>query len=329
MGFHLMGALSIAGIALVYLVKNKKKGFMLCSVAIITMAVMFLDFFLFRGGTAGIGQEFSIAPFHSFHRSLASLGTDKLPWLYFPIVFIGYTLATFGARAFGFLLLKNAFKKNNFNLVVVFLAVFAISGFLLSEVISIGAPDSILNNAIWFSTQSLFGAWLLVAYFLMEKKQDQKRFLALVSIIVLLSLPSTIQFLSLRYNSNYYHVNTNAMEVIKLLKNVPPESTVLHSINKEPSLASDFAGRASVINTYKPFALSAIGEKDCLDRISDVKSFFSMDNLVGRSFILEKYHVDYVYAPRAFCPILDKEPMLYNVLRNDDYVVYKTKKTNF
>ncbi|MDH4231497.1 MAG: hypothetical protein OEW04_05640 [Nitrospirota bacterium] len=329
MGFHLAGALFLSGLATVGIAKDKKKGLMLCGASIITIVIMIFDLLVFRGGTGGVGQKASIDLFHSFERSLASIGTVKLPLLYYPVVFIGYALATFGARAFGFVLIKDVFRERYFNLVVFFLVVFAVSGFFFSEVISVGSPGDQINNAMWFSAQSLFGAWLLVSYFLMEKRRYQKGFITYIIIIMLFSLPSTVQFLSLRHNSSYWHLNSDAQEVVSFLKKIPPESKVLHPLNKVPSLASDFAGRTSIINTSKPFALSAIGEKNCLSRISDVKSFFSKGNSTGRSLILKKYKVDYVYAPIEYMPMLDKEACLSEVLKNNDYVVYGVRRECF
>jgi hypothetical protein len=287
---------------------------------------MIFDLFVFRGGTGGAGQKNTLELFHSFNSSLSKLGISNLPWFYYPIAFISYALAIFGARAFGFVLLKDVFRKNYFNLAVFFLLVFAVSGFFLSEVISIGYSGSQVNNAIWFSVQSLFGAWLLVSYFLMEKRKYQKRFITFIIIVLLFSVPSTIQFLSLRYHPSYCYFNSNAMEVISFLKNLPPESKVLHPLNNEPSPASNFAGRPSVINTFRAFVPFMIGEQSCSARISDVATFFSSDSFTNRTLILKKYNVDYVYAPTSYIPLLDSEPALTTVLKNNEYVVYRVQR---
>jgi hypothetical protein len=327
MGFHLMGALFLTGIASL-IAADKKKGLLLCGAAVVTMTLMALDFFLFRGGTGGLGQKFTFDLFHAFRGSLARVGITHLPWFSYPHVSCLYS-ATFGARVFGFVFVKRAFSKTYFNPFLFFLAVFTISGFFLSEVISIGHPGSQKNNAIWFLSQSLFCAWLLVAYFLIEQIKHWKRLLAFVVIIMLFSMPSTVQFLALRYDPAYAYFDANALEVAGYLENTPPKSKVLHPLNDEPSLASNFAGRASVINTFRSFAPFYIRDEEYLRRISDVKSFFSADSLMKRPLLLKHYDVDFVYAPIAYLPLLKKEAMLSQVLKNDEYVVYKVQRTGF
>lgn len=332
MGLHLMGSLFVAGIAAVIITRDSRKGIELCSISAITLAVIFLDFSFFRNGSGGMDQKITVDAFHSFRQSLMKLGISELPWYYYPLLFLNYVVASFGARSLGFLSLKDSGRQDRdtpSGLLVVFVTIFVTSGFILSQVISIGGQGLDMDDAMWFSIQSLFGAWLLVSFYLINKRLHQKRLAALIFIIMLFSLPSTIQYLSLRYNSGYHAVNSTSLEVIRFLKTVPADSVVLHPLNNEPSLASNFAGRSSIINTFRSFVPYHIGNEGVTGRMSDVESFFSTGSPSNRSSILKKYHVDYVYAPVAFRPLLDREIMLYEVFKNDEYVVYKTRQNIF
>jgi len=324
---HIMGVAFLTGIASVVLMKDKKKGMLLCVVSALTILLIALDIILFRGGTGN--NILYIDLFNHFRDSLKYFGITDRSWFLYLLIFPIYTLATFGVRIFGFYALKDAFDKEHFNPVFVFLTIFVISGFLLSDMIFLGSgvhSSFRINNAIWFSVQSLMGGWLLLSYFLLKIRHDRKRFLGIIALIILFSAPSTVQFFTLRFDHNYYTVNSDAVEVTKYLDTTPPGSIVLHPLNYNgPSLASNLACRPSVLNLFRSFVTQNIEQIEVENRLKDVMLFFSRNKVINRSSIFRKYKVDYVYAPLSYVDILDTEPMLSQVLKNREYVIYRVK----
>ena len=330
MGPHIMVVSFLTGIASMVFMKDKKKGKLLCTVSVLTILAMAIDAILFRSSAGN--NILSLDLFNRFNDSLAKLGVSDMPWVFYPVIFPIYILAAFGIRALGFYSLKDVFEKKYFDPTVIFLTIFAISGFLLAEMIFLGPLVPLYmktNNAMWFSFQSLTAAWLLLPYFLLRMNLDRKRFLGVMVLTILLSAPSTVQFLSLRFNPNYYTVNSNAMEVVRYLETTPPRSVVLHPPNlKGASLASNLTGRPSVLSFFQSYVIHYTKQTEAENRLKDIELFFNTHEVIGRSSILKKYKVDYVYAPMSYTPCLDKEPMLLQVLKNNEYVLYKVNTSN-
>ncbi len=327
MGSHMMGAALLTGIASAFFTDDKKKGRAVSIISALTLIVIIFDMALLRGGTGNL--TIALDPFNGFLQSLGKLGMADISWAFYPAAFILYVAAAFGVRILGFYALRGVFRKRAFDPLIVFLAVFAVSGFFLSEMIYIGPParDTGINNAVWFSVQSLMVAWLLLPYLFLRLKHRRRRFLLATLIIASLSLPTTIQFLYLRFDDSYHTVDADAMEVVEHIGKTPPESVVLHPLNhRQPSLASHLGGRSSVVNVFRSFVDDRIGKTEKINRMRDVESFFHPSGIVDRSFILGRYSVDYVYAPQAYAAILDSEPMLREVLKNNGYALYRVIK---
>ena len=286
---------------------------------------MMIDMALFRGTADNI--VIRIEPFNFFNGFPENFKLSNTPSFYYPFIFLAYVLGAFSIRFFGFIFVRDIFRKSTFDPLKAFLIIFSISGFVISEVFFIGAPSGKVNNAVWFSVESLMAAWLLLSYVLVQYRPYRQRFLVFIFISVLLSAPTTIQFLSLRFDHNYYDVNASAMEVVRYLEKTPPKSVVLHPPNLSyPSLSSNFAGRSSVLSVFRSFGSEEIGAKEYADRLNDIK-LFGAGKGSDRSMILRKYKVDYVYAPIAYAPQLDNEPMLVRVLKNNEYVLYRVAMT--
>lgn len=329
MGAHIVGAAFLTGIISIVLMKDKKRGLLFCAISTLAAFAMIIDIKFFRRSTGNI--IFDINLFNNFQKSLGKIGVLALPWLFLPLAFFLYILATFGVRIIGFWHLKDIFRKKLFDSIGVFLLVFIILGFLMSETIFLGSYlGNKINNAGWFSVQSLMAGWLLFSYFLLRQKYHGKKFFVFVLIVILLSFPSTIQFLEIRFNSNYYNIKSNAIEVVRYLETTPPDSVILHPPNLDSiSLASNLAGRASVISFLQSYVLEAIGEVEGENRLNDIKTFFSPSQEVDRMSILQKYKVGYIYTQQSDIEyILDREPMLLKVLKNREYVLYKVTGSN-
>jgi hypothetical protein len=329
MGPHIMAAVFITGIASLVIVRDMKRCLLLCGVSGLTVLAMVVDLTLIRGGIPS-HYIITIDLLNTFHRSLEKLGISTLPWIFLILIFPLYILVSFGVRALGLYVMKDAFKKTFFDPVIIFLLVFTVSGFILPDIIFIGFPQSkigTLNNAGWFGAQALTGSWLLLAFSLARYRHTGKRFFAMLIVVVLLSAPSTVQFLTLRYNKSYYTVDHDALEVVKFLNNTDPESVILHPPNLDgPSLASNLAGRQTVISFFQSYVLQMIGQEEADKRYEDVKIFFDPNVTIGRETILKKYSVDYIYVQQSHVSFLDKDPLLFPILRNSTYTVYKVKK---
>jgi len=215
--------------------------------------------------------------------------------------------------------------KKQFDLVALSLIVFSLSGFIASEMLYLGNEFFFENNAMWFAVQSLTGAWLLLSYYLVKFSRGRVRIL-IMAMVVLMAFPSTAQFLTLRYDSNYYECDARALEVANYLEKTPPESVVLHPIvGNGPSLAAHFAGRPSVISLLHTHVSDMLSEDEKARRLADVSLFFSSENNIDRATIARKYHVAYVYAPVEYGIFLDKEPFMVPVMSNGAYIIYQVK----
>lgn len=324
-GFHIMSAAFITGIASIAFHQDGTKGKIVCTISALAVLAMVMELIVFR---EEIGNYMvKIDPFNRFFESLKYFGITRVSGPLYFLLFPVYSLATLGIRSLSFYLLGFDFRKHCANPIVIFLIIFVISGFLLSEFIFIGSPISAclnINNAMWFSFQSLMTCWVL--FFIMVSRLHE-RFRVILAIIVMFSLPSTMQFLSVRFTSKYTTIDSAAVDVIKYFESVPQGSIILHPLDPmELSLASNFSGKLDVLSLYKSNVdVGGLKEAEIVHRINDLTKFFEAPEN-DRTSILKKYKVDYIYAPTLHIAILDKEPMLAKVLHNYRYVIYKVEK---
>lgn len=326
-GLHIAGAALVTGVISLAATVKRREGLLICAASLLSILAMAIDMILSR---EGIGSTVTgVDPFNGFRYSLMKLHLAAVPSAFYVLLFPLYVVGLLGARAFGLSVIKDVFRRKSFDLPIVFLLIFVISGMFLSEMVYIGPPTREINNAGWFSSQALMAGWLLLPYFLMNLQFRRRHFWGAVSLVVLLSFPSTAQFLALRSDNQYSTVDASAAGVVTYLQQTPPPSVILHPLNTgDPSLASQLAGRQSVISVFRSFVTDYVNIEECDDRARDVITFFDPkipSNVFERSSILERYKVNYVYAPLAYSEILDREPALSEVFRNSGYVIYKVK----
>jgi hypothetical protein len=325
-GPHIMIAALLTGIASTVFIEDKKRGWLVSIASALTLVIMSLDLIIVRGSPTN--QIFKFDLLNQYYSSLDKFGLSGTTGFLLVLLFPAYVLATFGVRSLGFYFFKDILKKVKVDAFVIFLLIFVLSGFIISEAIFIGSPKTefgVVNNAGWFAVQSLTVAWLLLAFSLARLDLSRKRFFATAAITLLLSMPTTIQFLTYRYDNSYYTVDADAQEVVRYLEHTRPESIILHPPNFDgPSLASNLAGRQSVISFLQSYVLQTIGGKEAETRLEDVKSFFDSRGTAERVSICKKYGVNYVYAPVSLSSSLDREHFLSRILRNTKYVLYKT-----
>ncbi len=322
MGPHIMGAALLAGIASTVILRDVNRSIPLCLVSLSSLLVMAVDIVMLRGGAGSNIIRF--APYNGLLLALDKLGLTEIPRLFYPLLVPFYIASTLGIRAIGLFLIKETQKKTTFGTVVAFLIIFAISGLFLYELLYIGPPSMDLNDAAWFSAQSLMGAWLLLPFYLSRMRHNGKKIFFTAVLAILLSAPATVQYLLLRSDRNYLAFDSNATQVVKYLDATPPGSVVLHPLDFDsPSLASQLAGRSTVITVFRGFVTNVTGVEEGGIRVREVRDFFSSSSPIDRSMVLRKYGVDYVYAPKTYTSLLEKEPMLKQVLMNNEYVIYK------
>jgi hypothetical protein len=320
-GPHILVAAFMTAITL-FFIKDKKKGLLLFAASAFATLLIAIDMILIRGGTGN--NVISIDLFNNFYSVLNKFDRTSIPWYAYFAVFPAYVIAAFGVRFLGFYFLKNALQKKIVDPIIVFLIFFIISGFLMPEIIYISNSPMDKNNASFFSAASLMVAWFLLAFFMISLKNSRKKYFWIsFFILIFLSFPGTVQFLNMRFDSSYSTVGRSEIEIVKYLQATPRESVILSPPNYSwPSLASNFAGRQSVINFFRSFPAGTIGEEETINRFYAVESFFSLNN-PNRSSFMKKYKVDYIYAPLIYQIILDSEPMLRFEAINSGYVVYK------
>lgn len=320
MGFQIGGVCLLIGIMMALKEKSRREGVSLLIASFIMLLIMFFDLAMLRSGTGEIAISF--APFNIFSNSLSRLGlSDVSEFLYLPL-FVVFMIATFGVSVLGFLSLKSLARRvGEVDWLVVFLATFTLGGYFMSEMLSLNEILGV-NNAVWFFQQSLMSAWFLLFIVLVRWEHQWKNsFLGFVLILTLAS-PSTFQFLSLRYDSNYVEIDADDLSIVNRLTIAEPNSVVLHPLNRNgPALASSFAGKPSVLNIYRSFVTEANG---LTERATDVKTFFDPDtNLADRTEILKKYGVNYVYGPVELDSYMEQLPDLMKILSTKKWTLYQ------
>jgi uncharacterized membrane protein len=140
-----------------------------------------------------------------------------------------------------------------------------------------------------------------------------------------MAAPTTIQFMGLRYDHNYVHFDSDALAIVDHLADVEPGAVVLHPLNSNwPALASNLAGKPSVINVFRSFMTES---NQLTERVSDVKAFFSADTIANdRSAVIQKYGVSYVYGPSDFDRYLDQLPELKKIQSSEKWSLYQVAK---
>jgi hypothetical protein len=178
MGLQIAGVCLLTGLLMVTTKQDRENGMLLSIASLLILLVMFLDMALLR---SGMGKNYILlAPFNVFYSALREQGLSSVPALFYPVLFILSLIGAFGVRALGLLFLKDVlWKEGTPNWLVVFLAGFVLGGYLFSEFLFIGDPQWVntgqLNNAKWFFTQSLMGAWFLLFIFLVQWESHLKR----------------------------------------------------------------------------------------------------------------------------------------------------------
>jgi len=323
MGLQIAGICLLTGCLMTTQKPDRTIGIALSVASFLMLLIMFLDLNLQRSGVGVI--VIGLAPLNIFYNSLNNLGLSNVSKLFYPLLFVLFLAGALGVRTLGFLFLKRtAWNSGKVNWLVVFLVAFVLGGYLLSEMVFLGDPQG-MNNAGWFYAQSLMGAWFLLFIFLVQLEHRWKRSYLVFLLILVVAAPTTIQFMGLRYDRHYVLIDSDDLAIVDHLADVEPGAVVLHPLNTNgPALASNLAGRPSVLNIFRSFVSEA---NHLTERVTDVQTFFSADtNPNDRSAVLQKYGVNYVYGPLAFDRYLDQLPELKKIQSTAKWSLYQVEK---
>ncbi len=323
MGLQIAGICLLTGCLMATQKLDRTDGIALSVASLLMLLIMFLDLALQRFGVGNM--VIALAPLNMFYNSLNNLGLSNVSRLFYPLLFVLFFAGALGVRTLGFLYVKKtAWNNGEVNWLVIYLVAFVLGGYLLSEMVFLGVPQG-MNNAGWFFAQSLVGAWFLLFIFLVQLEQRWKRSYLVFLLILVVAAPTTIQFMGLRYDRHYVLFDSNDLAIVDYLADVEPGAVVLHPLNTNgPALASNLAGRPSVLNIFRSF----VSETNRLtERVSDVQTFFSADtNPNDRSAVLQKYGVNYVYGPLAFDRYLEQLPELKKIQSTARWSLYEVEK---
>jgi hypothetical protein len=201
---------------------------------------------------------------------------------------------------------------------------YLLGGIFLSEFIYLGGKYDAFNNSFWFRVQSIIAATYFVPYFISSLKVKSHKILV-VALVILLSFPTTINFLNLRYDKEYINISKNAILAVNYIKkSVPWNAVILEYPNwTGPSLSSNFAGRSTVLTYFRSFIDAKVVPQIIVERDSDLKNFFMINNEDTRKIILKKYVVEYLVIPSQLKSIFSNYPWAVMSYSNSDVTIYK------
>jgi hypothetical protein len=298
---------------------RRKQGIYLAIVSFLALAAMFVDLGLVRSGVGSTVVR--VEPLISFHNALSKLGMSGLAidW-YIPMIIVVF-VAGLGVRILGLWYLGTHIRQSGAkDGTLVFLGLLFLSGYIVSELFFIGNPTG-QNNAGWFYIQSLMASWFLLFMFLISIEKRKRAYFATIVGLVLLAAPSTVQFLSLRASDQYVEFGHDELQVIDFLRETDPKSVVLHPLNMDrPSLASNFAGRPTVLSVWVSFVTENAGLSK---RAGHVMRFFDEETrTTDKLGVLDKYGVDYVIGPASELTFMEDLPGARLELQSGDQLVY-------
>jgi len=293
----------------------------LAVIGLLALGLMFVDQFLVRSGSGDM--VVSIQPGLWLNARLSLIGIQDHQLAMQVLFFMIALVLELGVRLLGLAHTKALW--HNFcesRVLILFIVVFFISGFLISNLVFLGDSTRQFNHAEWFAIQSLYASWfLLFLVFAGWKVMSPSRVLVLVLSIVV-SIPSILQLLWLKTNSSISVIGPAEKEVVDYLETTPVNSIVMHPLNlHSPSLASNLAGRMTVLNVYRSFVNESQGLEQ---RANAVQLFFSPDTDADlRQSIFNFYGVTHIYGPPELDTTLRSSLPVGLVMKNEKYAVWQ------
>jgi len=221
------------------------------------------------------------------------------------------------------------YKKQE--VITCFLLLFIISGITLSEIIFLGGKYDKINNAAWFKVQSIIAATYFIPVFIISRKTRFQKYL-LIILIILLSFPTTINFIKLRNTPLYADISSRQLEAACFIKEELPKDSIFMELPNpaHPSISSNFAGRTTVISFFRSFFRARLKPEEIQCREDDISRFFGRNTDEGRFAILKKYNVQYLVLPIACDRYLSQCGWAVKIFGNTELSIYKIGRyTNY
>ncbi len=218
-----------------------------------------------------------------------------------PLAVAAYLALTFGLRLAGLGVFLRAFCRPRRRLFALLLALFVVSGPLLSLLGRVAPAGNALayNNAIWFLVAGKYVAWLFAVAALARiwRRHGWRLRTALVALAAMLTLPGSIQFVTLMpaaYPTQQLAPAT--WEALAFLGRTAAPGAVVLSTLAGPLHAT--TALHTPLGT--PFAGSFISEQKVDARARDLAAFHeAWQRGESRADILARYQVAWILMPRA------------------------------
>lgn len=321
MGAQVAGVLLAVGALRFLIDKEHPRDWGMAACGAVALALMALDQALLRDGLGQTVMEFR--PWHPLNAMLYYFGLEDVQDGFKPLWFVLFMLGGLGIRVLGFLSIKETLRKQPGNgWLVLFIVIFFFSGYALADVLYLGDSSYDFNHASWFAIQGLFASWYLLYLLMARLDADKSRLGLILACLLLLSYPSTIQLLVLKADSGVSFIEPDDQELVEYLESTDPSAVVMHPLNIDrPSLASNLAGRSTVLTVSKSFVNDSQGLEQ---RVGGVVAFYAKetDNQT-RQAILDYYGVTHVYGSHEFDDLLTQMPRLERVFSNGSYSVWR------
>lgn len=321
MGTQLAGVCLAVGVIGILVSKKPLVDWRLAFSGAIALALMVFEQLYLR---SGLGVNFvEFRPWNKLNTFLQVFGLTDVQSISKPAWFLLFLFLGLGVRVLGLLTLKSTTRQHpEAPWLVLFILIFFLSGYVIADVLYLGDSTYQFNHADWFAVQALFASWFLLFLFLARLDSDKPVHAFMLICLLFLSLPSTAQFLWLKNYSEVAVIGPDEQAVVAYLESTAPDSIVMHPLNIDsPSLASNLAGRSTVLSVSKSFVNETQGLSE---RVRAVQQFFSNGtDPKTRQAIMDYYGVTHIYGPRDFDETLVSSPQLERVLSNDKYSVWK------
>jgi hypothetical protein len=271
-----------------------------------------------------------------------SLVTVEKMLQFAPLLFVLYLIGSLGLRVIGIpLIAKTLFSPDSNSPLRSLLAIFVVSGLILSLTITVTPSDlpNSYNNAVWFYVQGKFLMWLFVVECLLAVLGNRNRILQVLAVIMVIgfSVPSAVQAV-VSLKSQYrtiWKYDRNELALFDFLSHACSNGQVVLSATKYTK------GKRLPIPVLTPcrspyeelFLPYLVPVAEIKNRQRDLKAFWDrLAHMELRKEVLERYGVDYlVTGRRKITPFPESsrerslnESGLVKVYENDDFQVYKT-----
>ena len=344
---HVFIALSITG--LFYLIRYRNTNIikLASSIAVFVIPLVLYSWIANKEGGANQIVTFGILPSTIFPAQLLSqkltlpaatflsggdLSVQGLISFIFFVIPI-YLIGCFGLRILAFpIIWKNIYQPIPKNELHFFFSVFIIIGpiILLSSSITPKDFPNATNNLVWFFVQSKYIAWIFSVEFIWRFLKGKHLYskLVLISIIIALSIPSTLQSFNVRRNfekKQMVEISTDELAVYNYIRNHSSDGDVILS-------STDLSTRiASLTNCRVPYAnfylSNIVSKKEILSREQDIRKFWGAWHTgFVKNDILEKYNIDFIITSKTdkySFPNITKEINLIQTFENKNFVIFK------